>query len=265
MFYLGGGTYVTNSRPCLYKICPRSYYCFLNNMALKKVRFAYANTYHRPYSLPPHLSHSASTLTSSLGPVTPPNAPVHLPYDPRYPPKYPPKAHSARYPPRPKLHRYLAPNAILWALGDHHSAASRGRGRLSETTLFDPACDPPLPVIHIFIHMRVSFPHPHPFWTCEVRASNRRYVNVLDVLQSLYKFLRGNVTQLEFNALSDGDRMVATQAYQSRYRRHQHHDHDAYLSEKSRGMKRIDFLMGHTRFAGLSERRQPHEFDLQVT
>jgi hypothetical protein len=260
----GGDTYVTNSSLSVYKIlCPLC--SFLNIMALKKVRFAYANTYHR-HSLPPKLSYSTSTLTSSLAPVTPPNATLPLPLPYGHPHKYP----LPGYPPRPEPHRYFEPNAIQWSLDDHYStatrlSASRHHHCLSEGGLFESACTPPLPVIRIFIHMPVSFAHPHPFWICEVRASNEHYVTVLDVLRNLYKFLRGNVSQLDFNTLLEEDRKVATHAYQNRYRRYHPHDRDTYLSEKCRGMKRIDFMMGNTRFVGLSERRHPHEFDLHVT
>jgi hypothetical protein len=60
--------------------------------------------------------------------------------------------------------------------------------------------------------------------------------HLLDVLQS-----PGISSSVE-------DRILATQAYQNRFRRHLRH-HDV---ETSRGMKRIrvDFLMGHTHFAG---------------
>jgi hypothetical protein len=173
------------------------------------------------------------------------------------------KAPSSRYP-RVMLHRYLVPNAIMWTLLDHHSMGSRGRNHLSNTALHEPATTPPQPFIQIFIQTHVSPDHRHPFWTCDVRATNMRYVTVADVLEGLYKSLRANITPPEFQTLSEKDRMYATQAYQRRYRRLR--DADPYLSEKekNRGMKRIDFLMGRIRFGGLSERRQPHEFDLLV-
>ena len=86
-----------------------------------------------------------------------------------------------------------------------------------------------------------------------------------DVLSSLYRSLRTNITPSEFNTLqSPTDRLRATRAYEQRYRRQR--SVRVYEEEKRGGMKRIDFLMGHTQLLGISnESRRPEEWRLYVT
>lgn len=82
-----------------------------------------------------------------------------------------------------------------------------------------------------------SSPHPDPF------------VTVADILKTLYTALRLPVTPAEYDALPSIEakfRVVA--AYEDRCRQ----AGGAYDEEKRKGVKRIDFLMGRNRFAGLS-------------
>lgn len=82
-------------------------------------------------------------------------------------------------------------------------------------------------------------------------ASNGSYVTVGDVVDAVYHILRRNVTAEEFNALpSIKNRQRVTRAYEARYRRLR--SSRTYEEEKRQGMKRVDFLMGSTRFTGLS-------------
>jgi hypothetical protein len=132
----------------------------------------------------------------------------------------------------------------------------RDRRHLSPRALLEPASEPPLAFIHISSQ--------HLPWSCKVHASNGRYVTVSDVLESLYRSLRVNITQSEFQTmLPDKERRRATRAYEDRYRRYRG---KAYEDEKRGGMKRVDFLMGRTRFGGLSlDDHQPQEWRLRVT
>ena len=243
---------------------------FLENPVVH--RLSHPKSRRAPVPLPPY---SSSTMTSSAGPITPPH-PIHrLPYGSRYPPIYQPMYQSMPLPKAPSssyqgvsLHSYFIPHKthrpnpelIQWNLLDHHSMVTRGRHHL-----LHPASHPPLPFIRILIPMNVSPRHPHPYWTCRVHASNHRFVTVLDVLDSLYNSLRRNIAALEFNSLSEEDKSSTSRYYKKRYRRLQ--DYNSHLSEqeKVQGMKRIDFLMGRTRFAGLIEGHQPDEFHLKVT
>jgi hypothetical protein len=119
--------------------------------------------------------------------------------------------------------------------------------------------------MHILIQKQVSPDHPRPFWACTVHSSNGRYVTLLDVLENLYRALKTNISQAEFESLSDTDRRRATRAYEERYRRLRDIDPRASDREKKGGMKRIDFQMGRKRFGGLVEGPHHEEFVLQVT
>ena len=219
----------------------------------KVVRFAYANIYHPPQMPPPGLSYSSSTVPSSRGPMTPPDAPlsIPLPYGaPHYPTKVP------RFPVPVSPHRYFLPEAILWSLLKHPATSIRDGHHLSRRVLLEPASEPPLPFIQIFCK--------HLPWTCKVHASNGHYVTVSDVFESLYRSLQVRITQSEFEKLpSSKDKRRATRAYEERYMRLRGKH---YQEEKTAGMKRIDFLMGHTHFQGLSaDSHQPHEWNLWVS
>ena len=223
----------------------------------KKVRFAYKNTFHSPPPLQtPTLSFSSSTIPSSSGMITPPSATRPIPYVPSYtPPK--PSMPSSRYlgPVRP--HSYLDTSGVTWDLRDHQSAASRNHHSISSRALCEPATNPPLP----FITISSS----HRPWFVKVYASNNSFVTVEDVLSSIYRSLRTNITPSEFNTFqSPTDQRRATRAYEQRYRRQR--SVRVYEEEKRGGMKRVDFLMGHTQFLGISnESRRPEEWRLHVT
>ncbi|KAJ7473164.1 hypothetical protein B0H11DRAFT_1658292, partial [Mycena galericulata] len=102
----------------------------------------------------------------------------------------------------------------------------------------------------------LSIGTPHLPWSITVSASNGRYVTILDVLITLYHALRTNVTAAEFNALGTQNRMRrVTAAYEHRYLRLE--GHHGYTEEKVHGVKRVDFLMGFTRFRGFSSTSAP--------
>ncbi|KAJ6611980.1 hypothetical protein B0H10DRAFT_2054277 [Mycena sp. CBHHK59/15] len=94
-----------------------------------------------------------------------------------------------------------------------------------------PAVYPPRPTLSLI--------SPHLPWTITVSASNGRYVTVSDVLNSVHRSLRANKLMRR-----------ATAAYTQRYSRLK--GHRGYMEEKSQGVKRVDFLMGCTKFQGIS-------------
>ncbi|KAJ7442593.1 hypothetical protein B0H11DRAFT_1658476, partial [Mycena galericulata] len=116
------------------------------------------------------------------------------------------------------------------------------------TVMLEPAVSPP--------QVSLSIGTPHLPWSITVPAYNRRYVSVSDVLATLYRALRTNVTAAEFNALGTQKRMRrVTAAYEHRYMRLE--GHHGYTEEKVQGVKRVDFLTGFTRFRGLSPTSAP--------
>jgi hypothetical protein len=77
------------------------------------------------------------------------------------------------------------------------------------------------------------------------------FITVADVLATLHRALRLAVHPNEYNALpSHEDKHKVNAAYEHRYLRIA--DPAAHEEEKRKGVKRVDFLMGRTRFLGLS-------------
>ena len=114
-------------------------------------------------------------------------------------------------------------------------------------------------------------------WTIKVNASNASYITPQDIFTSIHSFFRTNITPTEFQLLpSHHHRKRATRAYQQRYRRLRllssskisgnNVSNKASQLEKHAGMKRIDFLMGYTKFLGISNKgcRSNDEWHLQV-
>ncbi|KAF8890277.1 hypothetical protein CPB84DRAFT_1784955 [Gymnopilus junonius] len=213
---------------------------------IKQVRFAYKNTFHSPPpATPPPLSFSASTVPSSAGPITPPPAVHGLPG--------PSPFLLWTHPP----HYYLEMHGVSWDVMDHPSSISRNRHSISSRALREPATNPPLPFMTITT--------PYLPWSIKLNASNGSFVTLEDVFDATYRSLRTNISQAEFNRFpSPNDQRRATRAYEQRYRRH--HSARLYEEEKRSGMKRVDFLMGHTHFGGIvNNGRRPDEWQLYVT
>jgi hypothetical protein len=91
----------------------------------------------------------------------------------------------------------------------------------------------------------------HLPWAIVIPASNGRCVTVSDVLNSLHLALHVSVTQLEFSALGSQKLMhQVSEAYRRRCERLPRHC--GYMEEKRQGVKRVDFLLGYTKFHGIS-------------
>lgn len=160
-----------------------------------------------------------------------------------------------KYAGRHGCHPLLEPSAITYDLRDRVSTATSTHNNrsLSIETLHESAFVPSRSYITI-----ISSYLP---WTIKVYASNGSYITLQDILTSIYLDLRTNITPTEFQLLpSQHYRTRATRAYEQRYRRLRHQlpserqYHKASESEKRAGMKRVDFLMSHTKFLGIGWR-----------
>jgi hypothetical protein len=148
-------------------------------------------------------------------------------------------------------------SAVTWDLMDHPSMITRNHHSISSRTVCEPATNPPLGFITITT--------PYLPWTIKVHASNGSYITLENVFDAIYRSLRTNITTSEFNSFSSqNDQRRATRAYEQRYRRQR--STRIYEEEKRGGMKRVDFLMGHSRFLGISNTgHRPDEWQLNVT
>ncbi|KIK54935.1 hypothetical protein GYMLUDRAFT_129337, partial [Collybiopsis luxurians FD-317 M1] len=154
---------------------------------------------------------------------------------------------SQSYPIPTRVHNLLAYShrpAINYDVRYPPSTITTTYSGLSTTTFAEPAIYPPVSSLTIQI--------PHHTWPISVHASfNGQYVTVNDVFSAIYHSLRNNVSSTDYHAIpSRKDAEKVRMAYETRYRRLR--DRYAYESEKRQGLKRVDFLVGHTRFIGLT-------------
>jgi len=157
--------------------------------------------------------------------------------------------------PRSALRRTAHPLLMLSDAGKHAplvydirrnpSTMSLYHHPLPTSVLNEPAIYPPLPEITIIS------PYISSKWSIRVLASNKTYVTVLDLIDTLHRSLRTTVSAAEYQGLpTDKARTRVALAYQERYRALE--GHHGYDEEKMGGLKRIDFLMEYTKFLGLS-------------
>lgn len=135
---------------------------------------------------------------------------------------------------------------ILWT--HYHS--------LHKDVLDEPATVPPVAQLHL-----VS---PSLLWGIDVlpTRSNHRgeyYVSVLDVLRAIYTSLKTAITHEEFARYARRPygatiQKRAIQAYEERCRRSGLLE--AREAKRKQGMRRVDFLLGRTRFLGLARSRR---------
>lgn len=119
------------------------------------------------------------------------------------------------------------------------------------------ATTPPIPSMVI----RCS----HLPWTITILPTNTKYVTVRDVFDGIYRSLRHGVLEAEFQCLPSAEaRYSVNNAYTRRYKRLD--DLQARELEKSKGLKRVDFLGERTLFTGLSSTMEgPHVWFLSVS
>jgi len=107
----------------------------------------------------------------------------------------------------------------------------------------EPATTPPMPSMVIRC--------PYLPWKITILPTNTKYVTVRDVFDGIYRSLRHAVLEAEFQCLPSAEaRYSVNNAYIRRYKRLD--DPQAHELEKSKGLKRVDFLGERTHFTGLS-------------
>ena len=209
-------------------------------MQRKHVRFASTNQYLAP---PAGRRSRSVSPASSTGPLTPPSHAFVLPGPTPY--AFPSSPSKSRVAPA-RLHSLVEHSTsptIIYDFVDPPSAMSSRRDRISSRTLAEPATSPPMQSITLI--------SPHLPWRIPVIARNGSFVTVIDVIDAIYHSLRTQVGEQEYKLLptrKDQDR--ASAAYRQRYKRYR--DPRTYDEERRHGLRRIDFLMGHSKFRGLS-------------
>jgi len=107
----------------------------------------------------------------------------------------------------------------------------------------EPASNPP---IEVFSCKSGLLP-----WRCVISASTHHYITMEDVLFQLYRFFRTPATREEYKAIPNKDvRDQISESYKRRCSRASSAEELAV--ERSKGLKRVDFLLGRTKFMGLS-------------
>ncbi|KAF5317662.1 hypothetical protein D9619_012579 [Psilocybe cf. subviscida] len=217
----------------------------------KTVRFAHENTIYYPSPAP-------LAFASSISTATPPTRTYSLPVPRASQKHHVAHIHHQSHATISVPHRYFAPSSISWDLRDRPSTITRYQHHLSSHALNEPATSPPTDFLRIII--------PSAPWSIKVYPTTHgAYVRVSDVLDAIYTAFRTNVRSSEFAQLSSRDQSSTSAAYQERYRRlrasPQHYD-----EEKRAGMKRVDFLMGQTRFVQLvASTRHPDQWTLVIS
>lgn len=230
----------------------------------KHVRFASANILYSPEPSTPSPSYSSSSLPSSSGPLTPPES--EKSYSPYKYKALPQTSESWRigFSPEPVrinpvlgLEHPLLVNYDLSNLPD--SITTPRHHPLTPRVLSEPATSPGLPSLTL---VSGSLP-----WTLTIHPSSPKpdaFVTVADVLFTLYRILRLNVTPAEYGTLPSREaRRRVNASYEHRHQRIG--DERERDEEKRKGVKRVDFLMGRNRFLGLScIKRGPDVWELNV-
>ncbi|KAJ7734128.1 hypothetical protein B0H16DRAFT_1578372 [Mycena metata] len=218
-----------------------------------RVRWSAANIFHSPP--PPLASPSSSSAASSEGPLTPPvvyaglpGPTPFIPHPPHYAPRTTGRAHN--------LIAFSNPPLLNYDVSLHPSSISTHYRGVPTAGFLDPATYPPEPLITLMT--------PHIPWPVTVAAANGRYATVSDVLNAVYCCLRVNVTHGEFLTLGTHKLMhQVSEAYRRRCERLR--GHRGYREEKQSGIRRIDFLMGYTKFKGISPGRSSDVWQLHIS
>jgi hypothetical protein len=150
-------------------------------------------------------------------------------------------------------HRYLAPHGIVWDVRNAPSTITRSGHAISGRALYEPACGPAQSFMRIAL---ITSAGTHFPWNVKVYASSDTgFVTLEDVVFAVHAALRVSITSSDYSLLrtTDDQKRVA-RAYEERYRRLR--SERAYQDEKRAGMKRVDFLMGRTRWIGLEQNKK---------
>ena len=134
-------------------------------------------------------------------------------------------------------------NQLLWDLREHPSTArnvTTVQFPLSNAQLVQPATLPYTSSLDIVCDIFL------PSWVIQIRRPGW-HITSADVLNDIHTFLYQPITRQEWDGLSEKKKAYITRAYETRCSQ-------AYDREGTRkaGVLRIDTLMNHTWFAGLS-------------
>lgn len=154
-------------------------------------------------------------------------------------------------------HGYTSAPPLIWdlSLPPNTFATTRYHGvpqGLKPEVLAEPATMPPLPQITLYLHSASGV---WPWAPLTILGSNphQPYVTVKDVLVGLYTQLRNRVSSAEFYSIpSQSAQDSISLSFKARCQRLGGEGSKEAGIEKSKGLKRIDFLMGRIRWAGLS-------------
>ncbi|KAK7027733.1 hypothetical protein R3P38DRAFT_949443 [Favolaschia claudopus] len=141
---------------------------------------------------------------------------------------------------------------LLYDLTLPPSTISTTLPKIPSSRLREPAIYPP--------RLSITLVHPHLPWSFTILArpgSTYAYVSIADVFAFLYAALRINATANEFVGLPTDDLMRGVaMAYRRRYERLWRKESLASAAaaqqEQAEGLKRVDFLLGATRFLGIA-------------
>ncbi|KAL0066312.1 hypothetical protein AAF712_006743 [Marasmius tenuissimus] len=211
-------------------------------MSNRRVRFSDEQTI---LTLTPSPTHSNSTLPGSPGPTSPPN-----PFSPL---AGSPLQTDLSLLPMDEIHSVLRlrsrPRFSFDVSKDPAKTPSLSE-ELTQELRAEPATVPPLPYVTL-----VSRCLP---WAIEVQSSSNAqdaFVSVADVIGGLHCALRIRVTKAEFDLQQHQDEITA--AFEERCHRVAKEEGEAAAElERTKGLMRIDFLRGRSKFMGLSVARQ---------
>lgn len=233
----------------------------------KRVHFSEINVSYSPKvpSLSPSISNSSLPSSSpSPEPVTPPpQTDFHPSPYPRSPYEQLPDLYTDVSPKHLEIHYLLAYSPfsgppLQYDITTHPALI---QDQFPAHALAEPATNPPMQTIIITCQYFKSK------WDIHIRpapTSSSPFVTVDDVLDAMYRGLRLPVHPIEYDGIPPHEASHVNAAYYTRCGRVL--DQDARLQEHSKGVKRVDFLMGKNRFMGLAATLSgPETWELNIS
>ncbi|KAJ7635846.1 hypothetical protein DFH06DRAFT_1220581 [Mycena polygramma] len=237
----------------------------------KRVQFSNTNILYSPLPWSPSPTASTSSLPPSPSVATRPRLPQSI-ADSTEPPSVDPAPTDTRFLPAPIIYSPWPSSVPLGLSPRQEHIPILCSAQIHALLAFAPFIPPPFdydlshPLHTINPQLTPSFLNPATFpplpaltircrhiaWTIAVSASQPTgFVSVLDVLTSVYMSLRLTVRRSEYETLPEGDaRHRVDAAYFARCALLA--DEEERRIEALKGVKRVDFLVGKTRFLGLS-------------
>ncbi|KAF9556450.1 hypothetical protein CPC08DRAFT_711208 [Agrocybe pediades] len=197
----------------------------------------------------PSPSFSVSTLPSSSGVATPPSLGPGSPYH------FTPLPGTAiAHPVVTSKHRYFIPYDLSQSVDDVQSLARYAR--LPDFVWEEPATQPPTNYMDVRCTRL-------PWRTIIQPGSGRPYVTLKDLVEQLHRSLQRGVMAGEFEPLPSTMQTRISEAFIFRCKQMPESERRA---EHAQGLKRLDFLMGHTTMVGVvSGKEGPNTWMLLVS